>query len=248
MPDVIHLSRAPIVEALIQFQANTAARWDPRRVREQLQPAWPEHTAVQEMRTVEFKLEQRPGQALQQSVHFPDVDAFIFSAPGQQTVYQARRDGLIVSWLRPYGTWEAFRGAAFQAWSRFQEILSPEELHAVTLRYINRLEFPATDFQFERYFTAPPAKPPGGEAWSFQGFHHQSLFAVPGSGCLVQVVFTRVEAPPETMVFLLDNQVLLREPLTATGRTAEDALEEMCRLKDEAFFSMLTPEALDHYV
>lgn len=246
MPEISHLSRAPIIEALIHFQSNAAEHWVPENVRNELQPAWPEHVEVQEMRPVKFEFKQEAGKEPEQKITFPGVDGFIFRAPATQTVYHARRDGLIVSWLAPYVNWATFRDSAMEAWGKFRQILAPEELHSVTLRHINRLEFPMADFRLADFFTAPPAKPQELNDWQFHGFQHQTLFAVPNSGCAVQVVFTPMfDVAAEKVAFILDIEVRLKEPLVE--RTVEEVLEEMRVLKNKAFFSMLTPAALAQY-
>ena len=199
------------------------------------------------MRPVKFEVKQEAGKEPEQKITFPSVDGFFFRAPGEPTVYHARRDGLIVSWLAPYANWETLRDTALKAWAKYREILAPEELHTVALRYINRLEFPQTDFQLAKFFTSPPAKPPELSRWTFLGFQHHSLFAVPGSGYAVQVIFTRIDGSPETVAFILDIEVRLKEALSATARRVEEVLEEMRALKNEAFFGMLTLDAIKRY-
>lgn len=248
MPEeTFHLARAPIVEALIHFQANAAERWESGTVRGDLQSAWPEHADVQEMRQVQFQVMQEAGKAPESRVILPGIDGLVFRASGQSTVYHARRDGLIVSWLAPYANWSVFFQKALEGWENFRRILAPVELHAVALRYINRLEFPMKDFRLSTYFTAPPAKPPTLENWQFHGFMHQTHFAVPDSGCSVQVNFTPTDPTSETVSFILDIEVRLKESLAATGRDMTDALEEMRNLKNTTFFALLTKAAIERY-
>ncbi len=247
MPETRHLDHAPIVEALIHFQANAAERWSPETMRNELQPAWPEHTEVQEMRPVKFEWKLEAGKEPEQKISSPGVDGLFFRAPGQPTVYHARRDGLIVSWLAPYANWETFRDTALAAWAKFQEILAPEDLHTVALRYINRLEFPQTEFKLSNFFASPPAKPPDLADWGFLSFQHHTLFAPTDSRFAVQVIFTRIEGPPEIAAFILDIEVRLKESLAATTRSVEEVLEEMRLLKNKAFFGMLTPAVIERY-
>lgn len=247
MSEICHLSRAPIVEALIHFQANAAERWSSETARAVLQPAWPEHTEAQEMKQVKWEWKREAGKEPEQKVTFPGVDSIFFRAPGQPTVYQARRDGLIVSWLNPYANWETFRDTALAAWAKYGEILAPEPLHSVALRYINRLEFPLADFRLSEFFASPPFIPEDLKGWGFLTFQQNAVFGVPDSGCTVHVSFTRIDGAPETATFSLDIEVRLKEPLPATERRAEDVLEEMRVLKNKAFFGMLTPAAIERY-
>ena len=247
MPNFPHLSRAPIVEALIHFQANAADRWEPEKVRDELQLAWPEHTEVQEMRPVQFQMKQEKGKKPETRVILPSAEGFMFRAKGQSTVYHARRDGLIVSWLAPYADWPTFLQAALEAWHKFQGILAPSGLHSVALRYINRLDFSSADFRLSTFFTAPPARPPMLSDWKFQGFLHQTNFIAPNSRCVVRTNFQQTEAPPDSAAFILDIEVRLREPLTAMDGDSKEVLDEMRGLKNTVFFAMLTDPALERY-
>ena len=246
MPDFPHLTRAPIVEALIHFQANAADRWEPEKVRDELQLAWPEHTEVQEMRPVQFQMKQEKGKKPETRVILPGAEGFMFRAKGQSTVYHARRDGLIVSWLAPYADWPTFLQAALEAWHKFQGILAPSGLHSVALRYINRLEFPLADFRLATSFTTPPAKPPTLGDWTFNAFSHQTVFDPPKSSHFVQTNFQRTEGAPDNVAFILDIQV---GPKKGVGmeRSTKEILEEMHVLKNTAFFAMLTDAALERY-
>ena len=246
MPNFPHLTRAPIVEALIHFQANAADRWEPEKVRDELQPAWPEHTEVQEMRPVQFEMKLEVGKSPETRVVSPDAEGFLFRSKNQRTVYHARRDGLIVSWLAPYSDWSTFLNAAMVAWDKFQEILAPSELYSVALRYINRLEFPLADFRLSTFFTTPPAKPPTLGDWGFNVFSHQTVFDPPNSPHFVQTNFLRTEAASENVAFILDIQVGQKKGI-GMERSTKEMLEEMHVLKNTIFFAMLTDATLERY-
>lgn len=248
MPDTRYLSRAPIVEALIRFQANAAENWRSSRVIDVVRAAWPEHTQIQELQHVELEFTAEAGRMAGQKIKVPEVDGFLLRAPDRQTAFQVRRDGLIVSWLAPYSDWTAFRTAAFESWAKFRQILSPGELHAVSVRYVNKLEFPLENFQLADFLVVSPAKPPEIANWSVLGFQHFTLLEVPDTGFVVQVISTQIDGRPGFASFILDIEVRAKESLAATGRTAEDSLEEMRKLKDQAFFSMLTTKAIDSYL
>jgi uncharacterized protein (TIGR04255 family) len=126
--------------------------------------------------------------------------------------------------------------------------LQPEDLHSVSVRFINRLEFPLEGFRWSRFLTTPPASPPE-LGWQFYGFLHQTFYAVPGSPCVVKVVVAPAFTADTTdsIAFVIDVDVSLKESLEATGKGLEAILAEMHDLKNKAFFHLLTPEALQAY-
>lgn len=248
MPEICHLSRAPIVEALVNFQANAARLWKPEEIRPILAMHWPEHAEIQELRPVEIEVTQTPQGQLPPKVT-SHMQGFIFRSATQPSVaHQARRDGYTFSQLAPYADWHSLETEALAGWAVYQAVLKPEELHTVAVRFINQVKFPLEDFKLARYFTTPPV-PPLDLSWKFHGFRHESLYAVPDSSCVVRVIIAPAfdGTLPEWVPFIIDIEVTLKESLSALGRSLEPVLSEMHELKNQAFFHLLTEEALQTY-
>jgi uncharacterized protein (TIGR04255 family) len=248
MPEIRHLSRAPIVEAVINFQANAARLWNPDAVRAGLSARWPEHTSIQMLTPIQIEMTQTPEGQLPPKI-MSDTQGFVFRSPTcSNLVHQARRDGYAFSWLTPYKDWESLEVGARAGWAEYQAILEPEELHSVAARFINHLQFPPDGFKLARYFTTPPAVPPGLD-WQFYGFTQQNLYAVPNSPCVVNAVLLRAFdlAAPEALRFILDISISLKEPFAVVGRELDTILAEMHDLKNLAFFNLLTEEAIQLY-
>ena len=247
MSETCHLSSAPIVEALVNYQANAARLWKPDEIRPALAVRWPEHADIQELRPVQIEVTQTPEGQLPPKVT-SEMQGFIFRSATQRSAHQARRDGYTFSRLEPYEDWSSLEAGASAGWADYKEVLEPEELHAVAVRFINRVKFPLDGFKLARYFTTPPVAPPD-LGWQFHGFMHESLYGVPDSPCVVKVIMVRAfdGASPGSVPFIIDIEVTLKESLAATGRRLDTVLAEMRNLKNKAFFNLLTPEALQTY-
>lgn len=247
MPEICHLSRAPIVEALVNFQANAARLWKPEEVRPALAARWPDHGDIQELHPVQIEVTQTPQGQLPPKVT-SEMQGFIFRSASQPSAHQARRDGYTFSRLEPYEDWTALKACALAGWAAYQAVLEPEELHTVAVRFINQVKFPLDGFKLARYFTVPPAPPPD-LGWHFNGFMHQSLYVVPDSPCVVRVILARelIATPEDSAAFIMDIEVTLKESLAATGRELNAIFAEMHDLKNKAFFHLLTEEALQTY-
>lgn len=248
MPEIRHLSSAPIVEALVNFQANAARFWKPDEVRPALAARWPEHAEIQEIRPVEIEVTPASEGQLPLKVTSQMLGFMFRSNTQPSVVHQARRDGYTFSRLAPYEDWPALEAGALAGWGDYRAVLEPEELHSVAVRFINRLEFPLDGMRLGRYFTTPPVSPPE-LGWQFHGFMHQTLYAAPGSPCVVKVTIAPAfeAAPADSLAFILDIEVTLKESLTALERSLEAILAEMHDLKNKAFFHLLTTEALQRY-
>ena len=248
MSQISHLSRAPIVEALVNFQANASRLWNSEEIRPAFAKLWPEHADIQELRPMKIEVTQTAEGQLPPKVTFPPVEGLIFRSKSQPTVHQIRRDGYTFSRLEPYENWELLQAGALAGWEYYKAVLEPEELHAVAVRFINRVKFPAEGFKLAQYFTTPPVPPPD-LGWGFHGFMHQSLYAVPDSPCVVKVIIAPAfdGAQPETLAFVIDIEVTLKDSLPVLGRSLESVLAEMRNLKNQAFFNLLTEEPLQAY-
>ncbi len=249
MVDHPHLTQSPIIEALLDFQASAAEHWGKDDVLTRTRELFPAHSDVQTMR--EFNVEMAGAEPEPSVTASAPVRGYMLRAPAQPTVHQVRRDGYAFSRLKSYEDWDAFIAAAFTGWEVYQKAFAPGELHRITVRFINRLEFPLTEFQKDRkkYLTIAPQVPPG-LGWSFFKFSQNYAYTVPDSALLVNINLFRLVEPgvKETSSIILDIEIAIRESLAALGRSAEELLPEMRSLKNEAFFRILTPEAIAPYL
>lgn len=244
MAEFQHLARAPILEAMLNFQANASEHWT--EAAPQLKNIWPSHTDIQQLRQLQFQFGPVSAGTPEQTFSTAQV-GLMFRSSNEPTVHQARPDGYTFSRLVPYEDWEHFESAAIAGWTAYANLLRPASLHTVMVRFLNRLEFPISGFKLNRYFTTAPKAPPN---WAFHGFNQHSVYAVPDSPCMVHSTFATAfsNSPTEKLAFILDIQVTLKEPLTVSGLNLNASLVEMHKRKNEAFFGALTDAALAPYI
>jgi uncharacterized protein (TIGR04255 family) len=242
------LSHPPVIEALLNFQANAVVGWAGEDTQEKAKKMFPDHTQVQTLQ--QFSVQMNDATPEPSVTHTP-VLGYMLRSSTKPTVHQVRQDGYAYSQLSPYEHWDAFVNAAQAGWELYRNIFTPGELHHLALRFINRLEFPAAEFRRcrEKFLTIAPRVPEGLD-WAFYNFQQHYSYAVPDSPCLVNVQLVRLLEPgaAETSVMMLDTEVVLKEPLSALELSVQEVLAEMRRLKNAAFFGILTPEALARYI
>ena len=79
----------------------------------------------------------------------------------RKVIVQAKSDGLTVSRLAPYGTWDELIGLVRGLWPRYLEVFSPAAVVRLGARYINRIPLGAEPIDLDTVLTAGP-KIPGG--------------------------------------------------------------------------------------
>src|SRR5437763_560177 len=102
MSEFPHLSKAPIVEAMIDFRVRLQADFDVGRFKalhSQFQTQYPN---VEEKKLVEHYFEQMQGKEPVHNVKDHGVHGFFFRSPDNANIVQFRRDGFTFNRLEPY--------------------------------------------------------------------------------------------------------------------------------------------------
>jgi uncharacterized protein (TIGR04255 family) len=248
MADHQHLNHAPVIEAILGFQADVSKGWDPDIVRAGLSTHYPDFPKIQEQRDFESKFTMSPGKDLESSATVHGVRGFILHRNDGSSAIQIRRDGFAFSHLQPYPDWHKFVSNAIDQWKISADWFGIDSPYSIFLRFINRLSYPIDDFKFSDYFENSP-KPPIGTSWRFSSFREHHVYAPEGDRFLVESVFSRTgdPSPPKKVDFLLDLTIKPIKSLAESGDSIESLLPEMRKLKNSAFFAKFTERGLEPY-
>lgn len=184
---VPHYNRAPITEAIIDLQVRTPPHVTAEVLREAVNPAlFPKSEKLYQAQ-MELNF---PASHAQASQRF--LGLYHASEDGKRVV-QARTDGFTFSRLPPYDSWEQVRGEAREAWSLYRNVVRPEAVHRIALRYINRFDIPLPLKDFKDYFRTVPevssALPQG-----LSGYFMQ--LQIPYVDLRAMLVLTQAVVPP----------------------------------------------------
>ena len=69
---------------------------------------------------------------------------------------QARRDGLTVSRLAPYETWEKMRDEFLRVWDWYEGVVRPTNILRLGIRYTNRFDLPLPCGDFREFLLTTP--------------------------------------------------------------------------------------------
>lgn len=84
------------------------------------------------------------------------TDGYMFYAPDNKKIVQARLDGFTFNKLKPYSKWEVFSQEAKYLWEHYVEVAKPINIVRLALRYINRIELPLPFGDFKEYLLTTP--------------------------------------------------------------------------------------------
>lgn len=236
-----HLQRAPIVEAVIHWQAR-AQKWpQPDVIESALHRELPGYSSCEPVQKMEFAA-MMTDQSAPVVRHQKDWHGFRLTSDDQRHVIQFTRDGVSFSRIQHYEDWLKFSTAAKRAWQAFVAIAAPVEVQRLGVRFINH--FPAATLDsLADYLSEPPTCPAN---FPLSEFVYQSTFTVPEQPYGIQIikVMQSVGIPQSSGLFL-DCDVHSTKPIPCDEREVDEALAVMRWLKNKVFFSLVTLQTVE---
>lgn len=241
-----HLSKAPIVEAVIDFRVKLPSDFKLEvfhPLRTQLAQEYP---GFEEQQIIEQRIKQEPGQTAEFSTRVSGIYGHRLLSKDGKNVVQLRRDGFTFSRLSPYTQWEEVFSEAWRLWSMYIETAKPLEVSRIAVRYINRLLLPLPFSNPEEYLKAPPMTADGWPS-DMSAFLSRVVMHDPESEILVNVIQAlELQSPGETVVPLLfDIDAYEDVSLPAEDVTIRARFAELREMKNRVFFKGLTEKAIN---
>jgi len=242
-----HLGAAPIVEAVVQWQARATHPWEAESLRQALADALPGFPKAELQHRFEITAVVPLGNDVAPSAsrHETWNGVRLESADGL-CIAKFTGDGLVFSRLRPYEDWERFTDAARQSWRAFVKLGAPTEIQRLGVRFINRIEGVGFGNAAD-YLKEPPTF---SADLALSGFFYQSTFDVPGNDLAINVVKTIQPAIPgqaKEPGLIIDIDVFTKKPLPCDDSAIDELLPKMRWLKNMVFFELLTPKSIERF-
>jgi len=230
---------APIIEALCEFQLPPDSKWDltvPGLVYEKVSDEFPDKD--QRLVQQQVGLAQTP-EGLQQQIR--TSERILLFSHDQKAFIQLGPHVMAVNCLKPYPSWEEFRGWIEKAFAALAETVNIETFQRIGLRYINRIEIPGPSVDLDAYFEFRP----------FLGKNLPQNIAnfivgcvLPFSDgrdcCKVQLTNAVAEGPDER-AFLLDLDYFLVEPQAVARDGAMEWVESAHEEVEKLFEGCMSP-------
>jgi uncharacterized protein (TIGR04255 family) len=240
MARIRHLKSAPITEALFDFRTRlpaTIKNDDLKAAVQKIAGGYPRvKDAWQIEGSFEFSKESENAVAStsrrENGVHARSAD--------EKQVAQFRLDGFTFNRLAPYTSWEEIQPEAFRLWQLYCDLVRPDALYRVAVRYINHIQLPDTPVELDDLLVASP-RIPDELPQVFGSF--LTTVVVPFPASKVQVRITQaLNSPPAATpnTLLLDVDVSRSEETDMSTESLGEVFAELRRLKNEAFFGSVT--------
>ncbi len=235
MPVSRHYNNAPITEALIDIHVQLPSGADLNvldRFRSAIAATYP-----REEKRIEFQAQFVAGESPDAKSEQKQIGYAFYSSDGRQVV-QGRLNGFTFSRLAPYKDWEHMRDEARKQWSLFVELVRPEKIAGVVLRYINQIRMPAAEVDLKQFFrTYPEIAPELSQTMS--GYYMSVQVPQLDLDCVLVLTQTTVPAQPGSATVVLD-QFLSAQNRDIPEDELWSLLEKFRNRKNEIFEYSIT--------
>ncbi|MBI4191521.1 MAG: TIGR04255 family protein [Betaproteobacteria bacterium] len=240
-----HLSRAPIVEGLVDLQVKQREDFSLKDLSLLCERVKERYPVRKDLTTFQAELRISPDNTPSQTIASEAI-GYRLERPDALFVVLARRDGFTVSRLKPYDDWENLITEAKPLWAHYLEVCKPQAITRVATRYINRIELPIERLDFDDYLKAPPNIPKGLPEVISQ-FLTRLVLLENKSGA--EIAFLQaLEAPnlaTNKISVLMDIDIYKLVDLPTSSEEVWKLLDTFRDLKNRTFFSSITRKTLE---
>lgn len=236
-----HLSKAPIVEAVIDIRVVPSVKWDEGSLEKELKQRLPDFPKVESLREARYQL--TPGKPDVPVVE--DFGCVSFKLHSNDSLYiaQFNKGGFVFSRLKPYEDWGQFSQEALRLWAIYCELLKPSDIKRIGLRFINRIDIMQSTIELGDYYKYPP-EPLKELNWPLAGYLHHDVIQIPETLYSINLIKT-VQNFPGKIGLILDVDVFMQSQFEFNELRIIECLEEMRWAKNKIFFSSLTEKLIE---
>ena len=241
-----HLTKAPIVEAVIDLRVNLPAEFKLdafHPLRSKLSNDYP---GFEEQQIIEQMIKQEAGRAAEVSTRLSGTHGHRLISKDGKNIVQFRRDGFTFSRLTPYTKWEDVFAETWRLWGMYAEAAKPIEVVRIAVRYINRMSFPLPFSNPAEYLKAPPVT---AEGWpsEMSAFLSRVVMHEPANDIDVNVIQAlEPVAPGQTTVAVIFDIDAYQEVTLGPGDvTIPERFAKLREMKNRVFFNGLTEKAIE---
>jgi uncharacterized protein (TIGR04255 family) len=235
----VHYSRAPIAEAVIDLHLAFAAAPEVAALEKLAREFVGQFPQTHRMNTVAMTV-STDGAAVQESRTSQPIGLRMANA-AQDRVLQLRTQGFSYSHLAPYSEWGTFVGEMRPLWERYVDVLGPDAVTRLAVRFINQIPVPQ-DSDLDVYLhLSPRLLPIGGER--VEGYFMQLVLPQTDLGVEWKAIINTglgARSTPELMHILLDLDVFCEKTIPASSGDVWTILEQLRSRKNELFEAAIT--------
>lgn len=233
------LPHAPIVEAVLQWQAAASVELDDSSLRGQLAASFPQYEIAPQHNIETAFTGSAKGVEIKQSTTWEGFRLTKKEDDQPAFVCQFKQNGIVVSRLAPYRSWDHFAPEALRFWQTFVEIAQPSEIARLNTRYISQIPI-ASIPEVGKYIDVAE-EPLATIGVATDGFFHQDTLKPGGLSYIINVVRAvqpRQQASATPLSLIVDIDVGTSESIGDFDALPQK-LKDLRFIKNEVFFTLM---------
>jgi uncharacterized protein (TIGR04255 family) len=244
---VVHLTKAPIVEAVIEFQVDLPTMSSVASAREAhglFREAYPE---AMELMSGSVEFQFGPAEKAKAPTSTSEHMGMRFVSRDGRKIVDFGLKAFAFHWLAPYSEWSEFRTESKRLWEIYVPKMKPKAITRLGVRFINNLAIPQSARDLCDYLVPGPIIPPGlpqsvqsflsrveivDEANKRLGIVTQTLQGLSGDG---------------NLSVLLDVDAVRTGSFAPDDPTTWEIADKLRDFKNQIFFNSVTDKLLEQY-
>lgn len=243
MPQPRHLSRAPIVEAILDFKVQHRPGFEVEQLKS-ANLANGRYLLSGEQAVFSTSVDLENGVFTQNS-EAQTLDGYLYRSQDSRFIARLAADGCTISHLNPYSRWAELESEARLVWDEYRRAAEPTFVSRVATRFINRLRIPLPVQDLADFICVLPNPPRDFTGGTGDFLVRLSLHR---SDAPVSVYLTAVlesETDEQHLAVILDIDAYSRESYTPDGADMWGVLSKLHDVKNEVFFGSITERTLE---
>lgn len=237
------LSKAPIVEAVLEIRTTPAASWDSNIVTSKAKETFAEGYSYEDENMLEQTFQFKPHPAEPLNISKIEWNGLRLTSQDKTEILKIIRDSYVFSKLKPYTGWEKFQERALDGWNIYRDIAGRQSIKRIGIRFINRIEF--TNDELPDLFSIYPMLV-GKMTKEIAGYFQQNIYSFKGGE--YQASYIQTIQPPAigggNPCVILDIDVYTAETLRIDEKEILSYLEQIRGMKNDIFFGAVKDELL----
>lgn len=234
------LSKAPIVEAVIQLNAPPSKPFDQAKLKDFLESRFVDYKTHGQLHVeAGFESSDDGNVAMHHKAHW---DGYRLHSADSKYICQWKRNALVFSRLQPYLSWPDLLSAIMPFWTAYQEVGRPEIVEGIGVRYISQI--PLTENEKPTRYVQKIHPPLIGLGLKADSFFHQDTIPLKGYPYevrLIRAVQPAAEKSGSRKVLIVDIDVSTTRAVTFDQ--LDKSLDEMRFIKNKVFFTYMKDAA-----
>lgn len=241
------LQRSPLIEGVIHFQAHASQPLERDEVKNVLKKELPDYPDIHTQYQNLYGLRIAPPE---QSDNTPDViketawEGYRLANAAGNRVVQFTQNGIVVSSIKNYESWDFLQPEALRIWRIFQDTALPQSINRLGVRFINKVVFEAGEDAStylksvpHNHFDLPIIR---------ESFFYQDAFKIPETPYGVNWVCTQ-QSDDYQGFLIVDIDVFIENIDDLDPANLIIHLSKIRWLKNKIFYNSITDQALTKF-